>query len=360
MFALGPRHLVDGGAAGRGDQGPAAGIGDRPGDLDGAAFDAAPGSRAGKTCNTVARSRTGASDWDAGSPRALPVLCCASSLIQITESPDGYAMNDAASAPQPPQILTRPDGSTIAYHKTDGMSPGVVFLSGFMSDMTGGKALFVEEFCRKRGQAFLRFDYFGHGQSSGAFIDGTIGRWADDTAFALDHLTEGPQVLVGSSMGGWLMLLAALARPERVAGLVGIAPAPDFTEDLLIHQFSAEQLQAIERDGVVYVHSLYGPEPTPFTKKLIEDGKAQLVLRRKMPLTCPLRILQGMRDPDVPWQTALRISEMWAGDDVEIHFIKDGDHRLSRPQDLARLARTLDALLEGLAAPAAGQTDTQA
>ncbi len=268
-------------------------------------------------------------------------------------------MNDAASAPLQPQILTRPDGSAIAYHKTDGMSPGVVFLSGFMSDMTGGKALFVEEVCKKRGQAFLRFDYFGHGQSSGAFTDGTIGRWADDTVYALDNLTEGPQVLIGSSMGGWLMLLAALARPERVAGLVGIAPAPDFTEDILIHELTAEQRKTIEREGVLWIESEYGPDPTPFTNGLIEDGRNHLVLRRKLPLTCPLRILHGMRDPDVPWQTALRISEMWEGDDVEIRYIKDGDHRLSRPQDLERLARTLDALLDGPAAAAAGQTDTQ-
>lgn len=236
------------------------------------------------------------------------------------------------------------------------MSPGVVFLSGFMSDMTGGKALFVEEVCKKRGQAFLRFDYFGHGQSSGAFTDGTIGRWADDTILALDKLTEGPQILIGSSMGGWLMLLAARARPERIAGLIGIAPAPDFTEDILVHQLSAEQMQTIERDGVVEVYSEYGPEPTPFTRELIEDGRSQLVLRRRLPLTCPLRILHGMRDPDVPWQTALRISEMWAGDDVEIRFIKDGDHRLSRPQDLDRLAQTLESLLETAAGKIACET----
>ncbi len=264
-------------------------------------------------------------------------------------------MNDAASAPPAPQILTRADGAAIAYHKTNGMSPGVVFLSGFMSDMTGSKALFVEDVCKKRGQAFLRFDYFGHGQSSGAFTDGTIGRWADDAVDALDNLTEGPQVLIGSSMGGWLMLLAALARPERIAGMIGIAPAPDFTEDILVPALSAEQMRTIERDGVVYVESEYGPEPTPFTRKLIEDGRSHLVLRRKLPLTCPLRILQGMRDPDVPWQTALRISEMWEGDDVEIRFLKAGDHRLSAPGDLGRLAGTLEDLLDGIAAGAAGQ-----
>ena len=159
-------------------------------------------------------------------------------------------MNDAIITPPAPSILTRADGAAIAYHKTGGKSPGVVFLSGFMSDMTGSKALYVEEQCKAHGHAFLRFDYFGHGQSSGAFTDGAIGRWADDAVHVLDELTEGPQILVGSSMGGWIMLLAALARPQRVAGLLGIAPAPDFTEDILPNELSAEQLATIERDGV--------------------------------------------------------------------------------------------------------------
>jgi pimeloyl-ACP methyl ester carboxylesterase len=256
-------------------------------------------------------------------------------------------MNDATSAPPDPQILTRADGAAIAYHKTAGKSPGIVFLSGYMSDMTGSKAVFVEDFCKSRGQAFLRFDYTGHGQSSGAFTDGTIGQWAADAIFALDELTEGPQILVGSSMGGWIMLLAALARPERIAGLVGIAPAPDFTEDLLETQLLPEQKKIMQRDGVVYVESEYGPDPTPFTQALVDDGRDNLLLRRKIPLHCPVRIIHGMNDPDVPWQTALRISEMLESDDVEVQFVKSGDHRLSEESDLARLGRTLGALLDG-------------
>jgi len=259
-------------------------------------------------------------------------------------------MNDATVAPPAPQILTRADGGAIAYHRTPGKSPGVVYLSGFMSDMTGGKALFVENRCRARGHACLRFDYFGCGASSGIFTEGTIGRWAEDTVAVLDTLTEGPQVLVGSSMGGWVMLLAALARPERTAGLLGIAPAPDFTEDLLLPALSAEQKAILERDGVVRVPSPYGPEPTPFTRALVEDGRRHLVLRRTIPLTCPVRILHGMRDPDVPWQTSLRLCQMLESDDVEIQFVKAGDHRLSQPRDLERLARTLDILLDSLAA----------
>jgi pimeloyl-ACP methyl ester carboxylesterase len=257
-------------------------------------------------------------------------------------------MNDATVAPPAPRILTRTDGTAIAYHRTPGKSPGVVFLPGFMSDMTSGKAVFVEALCRARGQACLRFDYFGCGASSGTFTEGTIGRWADDAVAAFDGLTEGPQVLVGSSMGGWIMLLTALARPGRVAGMLGIAPAPDFTEDLLMQGLSAEQKATLERDGVVYVHSLYGPDPTPFTQALIEDGHRHLVLRRRMPLTCPVRILHGMEDPDVPWQTSLKLCQMLESDDVEIQFIKAGDHRLSQPHDLDRLGRTLETLLDFL------------
>lgn len=258
-------------------------------------------------------------------------------------------MNDATVVPPAPRILTRADGAAIAYHRTPGKSPGVMFLPGFMSDMTSGKAMYVEALCQARGQACLRFDYFGCGASSGAFTEGTIGRWAEDAVAALDALTEGPQVVVGSSMGGWIMLLAALARPERVAGLVGIAPAPDFTEDLLIQGLSAEQRATLEKDGVVYVHSLYGPEPTPFTRRLVEDGRRHLVLRRMMPLACPVRILHGMRDPDVPWQTSLKLCQMLESDDVEIQFVKAGDHRLSQPNDLERLGRTLTTLLDSLA-----------
>ncbi|MCG8510322.1 MAG: alpha/beta hydrolase [Rhodospirillales bacterium] len=255
-------------------------------------------------------------------------------------------MNDATSAPLNPQILTRADGAAIAYHKSEGKSPGIVFLSGYMSDMTGGKALFVEQVCKSRGQAFLRFDYTGHGQSSGRFIDGTIGQWAADAVFAIDELTEGQQILIGSSMGGWIMLLAALARPERIAGMIGIAPAPDFTEDLLAGGLTPEQRETMAKGGVVYVDSEYGPDPTPFTKALIEDGREQLLLRSKIPLACPVRIIQGMNDPDVPWQTALRLAQVLDSDDVEIQLIKAGDHRLSDQPDLKRLERTLETLLD--------------
>ena len=261
-------------------------------------------------------------------------------------------MTDTNIAADPvPRMLNRSNGETIAYHFIPGKSPGVLFLTGFMSDMTGSKALCLEEFCREQGRAFLRFDFFGHGASSGSFTDGTIGRWADDAVAVLDRLTEGPQVLVGSSMGGWIMLLAALRRSERVAGMLGIAAAPDFTEDLLHEAFNDEQMAALERDGVVYMSSDYSPESTPFTRELIEDGRRCLLLRQEIPLDCPVRLIHGLRDPDVPWETSLRLSRMLRGDDVEISFVKSGEHRLSEPHDLARLTRTLAELLDRIENP---------
>lgn len=243
-----------------------------------------------------------------------------------------------------PSFIDRGDGHRLAYHRTPGAGPGVVFLGGFKSDMTGSKALALEDWAKQRGRAFLRFDYLGHGQSTGDFEEGTIGRWAADATAALDALTEGPQILVGSSMGGWIMLLAALARPQRVAALVGIAPAPDFTEALMWAAFDPEQRARLERDGRLPLPSPYAEEPTVVTRRLVEEGRDHLLLRRPIPLDCSLRILQGRRDPDVPWEWALKLEAAYAGEDVRITLIKDGDHRLSRPQDLALLTATLDEL----------------
>jgi pimeloyl-ACP methyl ester carboxylesterase len=252
--------------------------------------------------------------------------------------------------PLAPSFLVRDDdGATIAYRFTPGKSPGVMFMTGFKSDMTGSKALALEDYCRRTGRAFLRFDYTGHGASSGRFEDGCIGDWARDAVFALDRLTEGPMVLVGSSMGGWIMLLTALARPDRLAGLVGIAAAPDFTEDLIPAELTPEQLATVEREGKVDLPSPYGPEPTPITRKLLEDGRKHLLLRGPLPISVPVRLIHGMEDPDVPWKTSLRIAERLETRDVEIHLVKAGDHRLSEPADLDRLAAVVDRLLACLA-----------
>lgn len=220
-------------------------------------------------------------------------------------------------------------------------------MTGFMSDMTGGKALALEELCRARGQAYLRFDYRGHGASSNAFKEGCIGDWADDALDVLDRLTQGPQLLVGSSMGGWIMLLTALARPERVAGLVGIAPAPDFTENLIWRELTERQRRVMAEQGFVEIPSDYGDQPYVITQRLIEDGRQHLLLDKgKRPLAMPVRIIQGMEDKDVPWQTALDILKAVESQDVEVTFVKAGGHRLSDPEDLARLTRTVAALLD--------------
>jgi pimeloyl-ACP methyl ester carboxylesterase len=262
-----------------------------------------------------------------------------------------FAPPASIPADVPPRTITREDGATIACHVHQGRSPGVIFFTGYKSDMTGQKALRLEEFCRTRGQAFVRFDYFGHGASSGAFVDGTIGRWADDGVFVLDHLTRGPQVLVGSSLGGWIMLLVARRRPERIAGLLGVAAAPDFTEDLILPALTAEQWQALEQDGVVPVYSPYDPEPTPVTRLILEEGRNHLVLREEIPLHCPVRLIHGMADPDVPWQTSLRLADRLKSPDVEVTLIKNGDHRLSEPRDLDRLCHVLDRLLSTIDTP---------
>ena len=249
-----------------------------------------------------------------------------------------------------PGAIDRPGGHRLAYHAThrratSGGAPGVIFLGGFMSDMTGTKAMALDDHCRERGLAYLRFDYLGHGQSSGAFTDGTIGRWAADAIAVIDEVTAGPQVLVGSSMGGWIMLLAALARPERIVGLVGLAAAPDFTEELIWRGLDETQRTALLDQGVIHMPSDYDDTPYPITRTLIEEGRDHLLLGGPIGLNCPVRLLQGMADRDVPWKTALTLAEKLAGDDVEVTLIKGGDHRLSEPQDLARLGRTLDALI---------------
>jgi pimeloyl-ACP methyl ester carboxylesterase len=261
--------------------------------------------------------------------------------------------NSASPVDPPPQILTRAEGTTLAYYKTQARKarteakaplPGVVFLGGFKSDMTGTKAVALEAFAQRRGQAFLRFDYRGHGRSSGRFEEGTIGLWLDDTLAMLDELTEGPQILVGSSMGGWIMLLAALARPQRIAGLVGIAAAADFTEDLIWARATPEQRRVLRRDGYIDQPSDYGEAPYRITLRLIEEGRDHLLLAKPIPLACPVRLIHGMQDVDVPWQTSLRLAEALAGDDVELCLVKAAAHRLSEPEDLLRLERALTAL----------------
>lgn len=243
------------------------------------------------------------------------------------------------------EILTGTANTAIAYNHIVGKTPGVMFLGGFMSNMHGTKALYLENYCFINGRAFVRFDYQGHGESSGIFTDGTIGTWLSDALAIFDACTDGPQILVGSSMGGWIMLLVALARPKRVKGLIGIAAAPDFTEDLMWERFDSRVRAMLEKDGIYYETSEYTEDAYTITKALIEEGRNHLLLRRKINVNCPVRLLHGMRDTSVPWITAQKLSERICAEDVHIKLIKDGDHRLARKQDLLCLQTMLEELL---------------
>jgi len=238
----------------------------------------------------------------------------------------------------------REDGETIAYLKRGGKSPGVVWLGGFHSDMNGTKAQALDAWAESRGRFYLRFDYFGHGASSGAFRDGTITRWRDDALAVLDKLCDGPQVLVGSSMGAWIALLIARARPEKVAALLLLAPAADFTEALIWARMTPDIRSEVMERGAWQRPSAYGDGPYPITRALIEDGRRHLLLDQPIEIASPVHILQGMKDPDVPWQHALKLVEKLSGNPV-LSLIKNGDHRLSKPEDIALIAHTLDAIL---------------
>jgi len=242
-------------------------------------------------------------------------------------------------------ILARGTGTTIAYRRTPGKNPGIVFIHGLRSDMNGNKALTLEAHCKAEGRAFLCFDLSGHGASSGRFEDGTIGAWAADVIAALDALTEGPQILVGSSLGGWLMLLAALARPHRVAGLMGLAAAPDFTEDLMYAAFTEAQKAELASEGRVLIDDCYGGEPYAISRGLIEEARAHLVLREPIGLSQPAVLIQGQRDEDVPWQTALTLAERLASRQVRVVLHKNGNHRLSEPEDIQLILTNLEYLI---------------
>jgi pimeloyl-ACP methyl ester carboxylesterase len=229
----------------------------------------------------------------------------------------------------------------IAYHKTDGTGPGVVFLGGFKSDMDGTKAIYLEEWAKSKDRAFLRFDYSGHGQSSGEFVDGCIGDWADDAQEAILGLTDGPQILVGSSMGGWLALLMAKRIPQKVVGLVGIAAAPDFTEDSMWANFSDDHKITIVSEGQLALENDYSDEPYIITQKLIEDGRNQLVLRDPLDLPFPVRLLHGTDDADVDMSVPLRLIKHVSGDDIHLSLIKGADHRFSEPDNLAMIRRAI-------------------
>jgi len=243
-----------------------------------------------------------------------------------------------------PDFLTTDTGRRIAYEQTPGQGPGIVFLCGLKSDMQGSKAVHLENWARMQGRAFLRFDYSGHGQSSGAFTDGCIGDWAADADDAINALTDGPQVLVGSSMGGWISLILASKMPDKIAGLVGIAAAPDFTEDGMWASFSDEQKSELARNGQVSLPSDYD-EPYIITQRLIEDGRQNLVLRSPLDLPFPARFLQGDADTSVAMSVPLRILEQARGPDIQLTVVKGADHRFSTPACLTLIENALSTVL---------------
>lgn len=251
-----------------------------------------------------------------------------------------------------PDYMISPQGRRLAYHRTNGAGahkgPGVVFLGGFKSDMQGTKAVHLQDWAERTGRAFLRFDYSGHGQSSGDFLEGAIGDWFQDACAVIAAQTEGPQVLVGSSMGGWISLLVARAMPARVAGLVGIAAAPDFTEDSMWEGFTPAQREALTTQGRVVLPSDYDEAGYVITRRLIEEGRNRLVLRSDLDLPFPVRLLQGTADTDVPPAVALRLLDHATGPDIRLTLVKGADHRFSTPECLDLITQTVAGVLAGV------------
>jgi pimeloyl-ACP methyl ester carboxylesterase len=244
-----------------------------------------------------------------------------------------------------PSFLDLPNNRRIAYHLTEGALPGVMFMGGFKSNMSGGKATALEAFCKERGQRFLRFDYTGHGHSSGAFREGTIGAWKQDVFDVFDALGAKQNILVGSSMGAWMALMLALARKDRVAGLLGIASAPDFTQRLIWQRMTPEQKSQLSEKGVFYAPSCYGEDPYPISRMLIEESRHHLLLHADIEIDVPVRLIHGTKDQDVPWHMSVSLMDGLRSRDARLHLIKDGDHRLSSPEHLAFMCEVLGGLL---------------
>jgi pimeloyl-ACP methyl ester carboxylesterase len=277
----------------------------------------------------------------------LPPVDLYSALIDKATGKSDESMTETAVIEQEPAFIWVGEGDgrrRIAVRARTGGSPGLIWLGGFNSDMKGTKALALDAWAAEHGRGCIRFDYSGHGESGGAFIDGTIGRWLEESVAVFRQFCRGPQVVIGSSMGGWMALLLAREIAKRaadhasLAGLVLIAPAPDFTEQLMWNGLSPEIREEIQTKGVWMRPSQYGDgAPYPITRALIEEGRNHLLLGGAIEVGCPVRILQGARDPDVPWQHAFALAHRLPAEDVVLTMIQDGDHRLSRPQDIARI-----------------------
>jgi pimeloyl-ACP methyl ester carboxylesterase len=249
-------------------------------------------------------------------------------------------MSETAPHITPPEYFTRADGIRLAFRRVGGKGPTIVFLPGYMSDMQGSKALAIEAWAIRNNRAMLRLDYAGCGESDGKFADATFDQWRDDVIAMIELIIRGPVILVGSSMGGWLMLMIAAILKSDVKALVGIAAAPDFTD----WGFSEFQRATIFRDGVIYQDNPYGPEPTPTYAALFKSGQASRMLTEALDITCPVRLLHGQCDTDVPWDISMQLAARLCSSDVQISLVKDGDHRLSRDADIQLLLNVLSAL----------------
>ena len=247
------------------------------------------------------------------------------------------------------RFLPRTDGQVLAYHHQEGCSPGVLFCPGFNSNMQGAKALALAAWCAGQGRQFTRFDYFGHGESSGSIVDGTIGRWREDTLAILGEVCSGPQVIVGSSMGAWMMLLAAIAHPQRIGGLLGLAAAPDFTHRLRREVLSSEQLALLASQAYCDLPSDYDDgRPYRISRRLLEEGEQHLLLQDgRLEVDVPVRLIHGQCDEDIPWQHSLTLAASLSSRDVDVHLVKAGDHRLSSEGDLRRMLSVLGELCDG-------------
>lgn len=266
-------------------------------------------------------------------------------------------LSNSGPAANETEFLTGPNGARLAISRTPGSEPGIVFFGGLRSSMEGAKALHVEAWCRREGRACLRFDYSGHGRSDGRFEDGTITRWLADARAVLDEAVAGPQIFVGSSLGGWIALLLAIERPEKLAGFMGISTAADFTEFIYNELFSDAHREEMRQDGRVRVPDCHGGPPFEITRNLIEDGKRHLLLTRDaIPLSCPVRMIHARHDRDAPWDAGLRLADRIAGADVRVTIVKDSDHQLARPVDLVLLDNEMTSILNVISTPEADQT----
>jgi pimeloyl-ACP methyl ester carboxylesterase len=247
-----------------------------------------------------------------------------------------------------PSFLELKDSNRLAYFHTTGniKVPAILFLGGFMSDMNGTKAIALEQFCKAKGYSYMRFDYFGHGQSTGTFTQGTIGTWKNNVLTMIDHLGNQPVIIVGSSMGAWLMFLAAQERKQKIAALIGIASAPDFTENLIWDLMNEDERQQLLENGLFEQHSPYNQNPYPISKTLIEEGRNHLILPSDIAISCPVRLLHGMKDDDVPYNLSISLVQKIQSQDVQLQLIKDSDHRMSSDSDIRLITHVIKNCVE--------------